>query len=212
MVATRRPFPGFEQLYELSDPPPFPHLCGKLAVDDYEGLIGLIRGERQLPRPLAVHLDREDSPQDIIWLENAAGAIISDRVVALFQQHELTGWTTYPVTLISPGGTMHSGYHGLGVTGRCGPLNWTDRQPLVAASDSRYALYRGYVFDADTWDGSDLFLWELTPGLELFADFPFVTGAVKAALENGGVANVWLRSLTEIEAYVCPEDFAPFED
>jgi hypothetical protein len=210
LTTARRPFPGFKQLYELSDPPPFPQLCGKLAVDDYADLIGLIRGERRPPRPLTVHLDREDTPQDVIWLENAAGAIISDRVVDLLQQHKLTGWMAYPVTIISPSGATRPGYQGLGVTGRCGSLNWTHRQPLVAASDSSYTLYRGYTFDADSWDGSDFFLWEVSPGFELFADFPFATEAVKIALEHGGVNNVWLRSLTEIESYVCPEDFASF--
>jgi hypothetical protein len=209
VTATRRPFPGFGRLYELSDPPPYPQLCGILAVDDYADLIGLVRGERRPPRPLTVHLDREAAPGDVIWLENVAGALVSERVIDLFRQRALTGWATYPVTVVAPLGATQPGYHGLAVTGRCGPLDWSHRQPLVARSDSPYALYRGYTFEPGSWDGSDLFLWELAPGFDAFADFPFATEAVKATLEGSGIANVWLRSLAEIEAYVSPEELAP---
>ena len=208
-MATRRAFAGFDRLYELSDPPPYPQLCGTLAVDDYEDLIGLVRGERRPPQPLPVHLDRDAPSGDVIWLENVAGALVSERVVGLFHQRGLRGWTTYPVTVIDLSGAARPGYHGLAVTGRCGPLDWSHSRPLAEEPDSPYALYRGYAFDPDSWDGSDFFLWELMPGFYHFADFPFATEAVRAALEDGGIANVWSRRLTEIEAYVSPELLAP---
>lgn len=207
--STRKPFPGFAALYELSDPPPYPGQRGTLAVDDYEDLVGLLRGERTPPQPLVVWLDGDASPDDVIWLRSVAGAIVHQRVVDVFRSEGFTGWTTYPVEAFDEVGTSVPGYHGLAVTGRCGALDWSRSRRLVEADEAHpYVLCQGCYFDPNTWDSSDLFLWEPFPGFHLFADFPFVTGAVRRVLERMRVGNVWLRRLTEIEMYIPAEELS----
>jgi hypothetical protein len=202
-------FPGFDALYELSDPSPFLATRGMVALLDYESVVGLLRGDRTSERPIAIQLEHEMVGEDVVWLDRYTGALISQRVVAILQAASITGWTTYPIALFTLNGRRVEGYSGLAVTGRCGAINWGRSQRFVPEDkDQPFILCRGCFFDPDSWDGSDLFLWEPYPHFEQFADYPFATERVLSVLEREGITNVWARRLTEIELYIPKEDLS----
>lgn len=118
--------------------------------------------------------------------------LISDRVVEVLRS--FSGWSTYPVEVYGKKGERIPGYHGLSITGRCGPIDDSRSQPRIRppASPAGRATreWIGLYFDPATWDGSDLFLPRGSGGT-------FVTEAVKTALERARITNVQFTPLTE---------------
>jgi hypothetical protein len=91
-------------------------------------------------------------------------------------------------------GSELPGYHGLAVTGRCGPIDdsLSDEvvlPPPVPRGRARRAL-RGICFDSATWDGSDVFTPEGYTA-------SFVVERVKTAVEAAGITNVEFARLSE---------------
>ena len=48
---------------------------------------------------------------------------MSERVIAALRTASANGWSTYPARLEAEDGTEVTGYSGLIVTGRCGPID-----------------------------------------------------------------------------------------
>ena len=101
-------------------------------------------------------------PEDFIAL-NAAGWLISDRVNRIFRTMGFTGWDTYPVELRGKNGGLIQGYHGLFVTGKIGPVNYTCSQvqivPHTIVGLEPDIVLKGLYFEDNSWDGSDFFLY-----------------------------------------------------
>lgn len=131
-------------------------------------------------------------PSDFIYTTSAHPTLISDRVLGILKREGFTGWRTYPIRLFGKNGARISGYHGLAIHGRCGPLD-------DSRSVKRDTVYPGGVFpewyglffDPTTWDGSDLFMTS-SPQTWLF-----VVEAVKRAFEKAKVTNVKFTPLDE---------------
>ncbi len=79
--------------------------------------------------------------------------LIADDFKILLEQHQITGWTTYPVLLYDPAGNplLSPKYHGFTITGRCGPR-------IRYEADGSYK--KGIYLDPALWDGSDIFFEE----------------------------------------------------
>jgi hypothetical protein len=101
------------------------------------------------------------------------------------------------VRLFGADGAEINGYHGLGVSGRCGRLQ-PDRsaevmtvgpigQPMVA--------YEGLLFDETEWDGSDVFLSVTDSG------YIFIVDAVRRALESAKVKGVVFERVDRYERW-----------
>lgn len=103
-------------------------------------------------------------PSDLIWTTFAGLFLVSDRLRELLESEGITGWKTYPVEVTDRSGEVYPGYHGLAVTGRCGPFDLSKSQMIIKpppVSQGRAAPYhRGLFFDPATWDGSDVFCSE----------------------------------------------------
>jgi hypothetical protein len=75
------------------------------------------------------------------------------------QEHELTGWTSYPIALTDKEGIALERFALLGVRGRCGPIEDDLSEiilvppPTPEGRESRQL--KGMFFDATRWDGSD---------------------------------------------------------
>lgn len=120
--------------------------------------------------------------------------LVSNRVVEVLGA--FTGWTTYPVEVYGKRGESIPGYHGLAVTGRCGPIDDSQSRLVIEPPPVPQGRPRkkwvGLYFDPKTWDGSDLFLPESGGGT-------FVTEGVRTAMESAHISNVRFTRLTEAE-------------
>lgn len=155
----------------------------------------LLRGETILSSPLQFHHHMGSRPTDILDTGHVI-PLISDRVFNILQDDGFSGWSTYPVEVFGKGGARLPGYHGLMVTGRCGPIDQSRSRIIVkpppVPTGRHYQVRLGLYFDPASYDGSDLFLPEGTA-------FILVTERVKKALENAKCSNAALERITEIE-------------
>jgi hypothetical protein len=120
--------------------------------------------------------------------------ILSRRVIDMLQRLEFTGWKTYDVRITGRDGRPHSGYKGLAITGRCGPLDNSrnvkvDRIYPAGAFPATF----GFFFDSKTWDGSDFFM---PAGRNAYT---CVVERVRDALLDHGVKGFKFVKLTEEE-------------
>lgn len=154
----------------------------------------LLQGRERPRSPVRFRPHVGSRPGDLVGGGHAALKLVSDRLKERWEQASLTGWATYDVEVEGLDGP---GYHGLRVTGRCGPL--TDEQservliPPKSPEGKGVLGWRGLYFDAETWDGSDVFLPEGTAWI-------FVTERVKQAAK--GLTNLAFRRVTEVERRV----------
>ena len=133
-------------------------------------------------------------PMDVIWCNTTGPIIVSDRVLALWQEEGVTGWDTYPVRLLNADDKHGRTFHGVTITGRCGPIDPTRSEVFIKQMPAKAAKrYRGLYFDVDTWDGRDMFM---TEGRGLWH---FVTEKVRRLFEKNGIRNVRFTSLRECE-------------
>lgn len=164
-------------------------------IDDF----AILRGEIRPQKPLVFEYMKGASgstPRDLVSTSLVSLRLISDRVISVLR--EFSGWGTYPVEVYGKKGERIPGYHGLAVTGRCGPIDDSRSRPAVyppAVPQGRPTLvWIGLYFDPETWDGSDVFLPEDSANI-------FVTEAVKEAFEKAKITNVEFTPLTQVRNY-----------
>ncbi|WP_276618861.1 HEAT repeat domain-containing protein [Syntrophomonas wolfei] len=101
------------------------------------------------------------NPEDFIALDGI-GWLISDRLRTLFTAMGFTGWATYPVELRGKNGELIHGYHGLFVSGKIGPVDYTRSQvqivPHTLIGLEPDIILKGLYPKDHSWDGSDFFL------------------------------------------------------
>lgn len=87
---------------------------------------------------------------------------ISDNVLNLLVENNITGWKTYPIKVYDKFGSEIPGYHGLSITGRCKDVDLSllnEKVDYQYIKDGPvYQYYKGFPLDLSTWDGSDMFL------------------------------------------------------
>jgi hypothetical protein len=120
--------------------------------------------------------------------------LVSDRFVGVLEG--FSGWQTYPVEIYTERGKAVQGYHGLAITGRCGPID-DELSPVMvlppAVPHGEAMPHRiGIRFWPETWDGSDLFIPE-------GRGWVLVTQEVHDALSAAKITGIELDRITEIE-------------
>ena len=120
--------------------------------------------------------------------------VVSTRFVDLLRLNAVTGWSTHAIELHGKRDEVVDGYHGLVVTGRCGPIqNERARPALLRAPAGHMAKsWFGFYVDEASWDGSEMFVPANT-------SFIFVLGRVKRLLEAAKLTNITLTPVTEVE-------------
>lgn len=192
----------YSALFEMSDPmaiEPYrlrsrlPSASSKGGVD----LDRLSRGASQPRAPIQFDVAQGSETCDILWSQVVTPVCVSERVVCLLQQNEVSGWSTYPVEVLDNNGRLLAGYHGLSVTGATCFSDYSRStvitKPPPAPRGRSYEVYRGLYFDADEWDGSDMF-W--------VGRVRVVVEKVKKVFEQNKVSNVCFTPLTEREIRV----------
>jgi hypothetical protein len=163
------------------------------AIDD---VFELARGENLPTEPLEFERSSGGKPHDVIGTTYAVLYLISPKFQTVLEENGFTGWTTYPIRVFLSDGSELTGYRGLAITGRCGPIedDLSERvilPPPVSTGKAMPGL-RGMCFKPESWDGSDVF----TP--EGFSAV-YVGERVKEALEAAKITNIHLERLSEIE-------------
>lgn len=161
---------------------------------DYPEEYSFVRCERKPKKPVTITYQMgEAKPGDAFWTSSVSPLIVSQRFVDILRENGFTGWDTYPVEVHAKGGELLPGYHGLCVSGRCGPILW-ERSEVIYEDfpGGRFPMYRGRYFDPHTWDGSDLFMEIVLSGTM------YVLEPVKKALEKAKIRNLLFERLDEI--------------
>jgi hypothetical protein len=164
------------------------------ATDELDDPAAIARAEHVPSRPVRFEPDEGDLALDWLGTTWAALHIVSERFIDCLRARGFTGWATYPVEITA--GKRLEGYHGLAITGRCGPID--DRlSPPVAlpppVSQGRASTgRRGLLFEYGTWDTSDVFCGPM--GTRLFATIEVVD-----ALRQDGITNVSSRRVLDVE-------------
>lgn len=135
-------------------------------------------------------------PMDFLWTGFTPLVCISKRVVALLEEHQFTGWSTYPVEVYDRKGQYLPDYFGFAITGKAGERDRSRSEiitrPPPAPAGKPYQVYKGLFFNEQEWDGSDFFVlansyWKI------------VSQPVWQVFKRNKVNNVRLIRLTEVE-------------
>jgi hypothetical protein len=153
------------------------------------------RGQRHPIRPLRLEWAEGSRLMDYTGTTATLPEVVSQRFVDVLRENGVTGWSTFPIELHGKSGELIEGYHGLAVTGRCGPLQLDRSLSMIRPAKSGRGTVEvkvGLFFDASTWDGNDMFVPEDTA-------FVFVVGKVKRLLEKAKISNVTFTPLDTFE-------------
>lgn len=159
--------------------------------------IGIARSEALPETPMIFrHFMGGGNPKDLLGTGFASLILLCDRVIEILRAGGYSGWTTYPIELYEKKGERMEGYHGFGVTGRCGPVLWEKgkkiRKPPPVPKGQGYDAWLGLYFDPDTWDGSDVFMPKDSTAI-------IVIEPIMQALTRAKVKNFKFQPLTEFE-------------
>jgi hypothetical protein len=95
--------------------------------------------------------------------------IVSRNFVAACSGGALSGWATFPVEVKGKKGARIDVFHGFGVLGRGGDLDYSTAKMIQRPSrwGGIQTRYTGFKYRRDAWDGSDFFYADLWRGIYL---------------------------------------------
>ena len=119
---------------------------------------------------------------------------ISDKVLEILIDNNITGWKTYPIQVFDKKGNEVPGYHGFSIIGRCKDLDISLLKERVAVqyyeSGPIREYYKGFPLDLSTWDGSDIFLLSGT-------GWNFITKRVYSLFKKQKITNITYEKVTD---------------
>jgi len=191
--STSSPFPGFSRIYRLLEPGASRAFRASLDMTGEEASL-LLGGDADSTAVIQGRWAMGGSnPQDIVWTTLALPMVVSERVVGILRESGFSGWDVLPVELRDKDGLLLPTYYYLRVRGRCGPIESGRSEKIDKIYPGGvFPIWRGLYFDAETWDGSDLFM-------AIGAGFKFVVESVKHVFEEAKVKNVLFTPLNEVE-------------
>jgi hypothetical protein len=152
----------------------------------------LVLGEFKPGQVLGFTQFSGDLLTDLVTTGYSRLRLISDRLVQVLRNENISGWSSFPVIIRKKDGALVDGYQGLSISGRCGPIDNSLSIVQDAPVESPWRgkkVAMGYYFDKTRWDGSELF----TPNGGLL----MATERVKQILEKDGATNIRFDRLTE---------------
>jgi hypothetical protein len=189
-------FPGFDRIYLIRDP-----FSKRVLRGQFEAMadcLALTRGEANVSEKIRVSWAMGGAnPSDFIWTTSAHPLIVHRRIVDLFREHSITGWSTYPVIVIDKAGHSHLDYEGLKIIGRCGPVDLS-RSVIVPSEYPAgwFPHFLGHYFAEDSWDGSDIFM-ERVDSIGKVTARCFATEKVHRIYQKVGIENIRFECLTD---------------
>lgn len=188
-------FPGFENIFSLSEPFATRPYRGSLHNHEFStsDFFALAWGALMPSRPVRIVPYGGRVPSDFIWTGAVVIRLISNRVCTLLRSSGFPGWSTYPVSVYDRENRVIEGYEGLAVTGRCGKIDPALSTPFPKKMPGGvFPYFKGYLFDPTSWDGSHFFSPEGTGPI-------FVTQPVHDVMRSEKVKNVAYQPITEMD-------------
>lgn len=152
----------YNALFRLSDP--FATRPFRLSSPDelsFEQACTFSRGGAKPDLPVELRAYMGGQAMDVLWGGLIGIIAISDRLRDSLQSHQITGWSTYPVTVFGRKGEFLPGYHGLAITGRGIDEDRTRGEiivkPPIVPGGRPPRVRKGLFFEESKWDGSDMF-------------------------------------------------------
>jgi hypothetical protein len=135
------------------------------------------------------------STADILRTSLPPFLCVSEKVIYILKDNHFTGWSTYPVEVSDRNGNNLPGYYGLAVTSYAGERDLA-RSPIIqkepiTQSGKKYSVYKGFYFEENKWDGSDVF--------RVGNGYIIVTKAVRDLFTNTKIRNVEFIALPDDE-------------
>lgn len=193
--STTKAFPGFDRLFILEQSGSRAYR-GDMDVATREEALSLTRAELRPTHPIRVNwaMGRARPEELMVWTTYAAPILVAEPVVQMLRSHGFSGWSLYGVSVQDKRGQTCPGHHGLGVTGRCGPIEWARgiEVPRIFPGGV-FPVWKGLFFEPASWDGSDFFMSADGSG------YVFVVEAVKKAFERAKIRNVGFQPLDQFE-------------
>jgi hypothetical protein len=121
----------------------------------------IARGENRINEiPKILHAMGGSKLYDIIWTTNAFPLIVSEFIINLLNDNSISGWKTYDVEIFNKEHEkIDEKYFGLIITGRCGTQDFSKSKIIEDKIGVKLvATLKGFYFQNDFWDGSDLFM------------------------------------------------------
>ncbi len=140
---------------------------------------------------------------DILNPNSVSMYVVSERFIRLLEANNISGWKTYPITILDSAGREVNHYMGFSIVGKCGAVDYTkstvyEKRLVPNGSISKY--YKGLYVGLDKWDGSDFFIPEGTL-------YIIITEKVMQIVKKYKVTNIILQNLAEYEVaeYALPQ-------
>ncbi|MEM0942127.1 MAG: DUF1629 domain-containing protein [Bacteroidota bacterium] len=134
--------------------------------------------------------------QDILDTGWPSLYLISNKIKAVLEDNNFTGWQNFAINVLDKQGQEIKGYHGLSITGRCGPVDYSKFSEIIEkrlVPNGPLVKYgKGLYVGLDKWNGGDFFVPEKSGGI-------VVTKRTAEALKKNKLTNVKLQNLAEIE-------------
>jgi hypothetical protein len=191
-------FPGFENLFSISDPFATRPFRGSWKSEINAG--SLLRAEILPNEPVIIKwLMGGEKTYDLIWTGMASPIIVHQRVIDLLVMKKITGWKTYETKIIGKRGEEKHDCFGLAITGRCDPFDLSKSEIVLKKNPARWSpVFRGQYFEPNSWDGSDFFM-EKPDTQSRKTGFVMVTAAVREAFRIAKINNIRFVPLSEWE-------------
>ena len=83
--------------------------------------------------------------------------LISERIVSILKENDISGWHIYPIKLYDNKGNITKGYYGFSVIGKGGMFSKFWDYGYNIETNEQFVKNRGR-YDLAQWDGSDIFM------------------------------------------------------
>jgi hypothetical protein len=187
----------YKKLYELSDPFLKHSIRLHLNQDSIDSINvwELFKGEFIPSSPIIFKPQMGTSLADFLWVTMIPMVCISQKVVDILQEQQISGWSTYSVEIINNEKKIKTTYYGLVVNSYAGKIDLkrskvVDKPPYVQGGKP-WKAYKGIYFDEANWDGRDIF--RLDGGIII------VTEKVRRIFKQAKIDNIRMTNLTLVE-------------
>jgi hypothetical protein len=164
--------------------------------DGNEDIIRLLIGDYEdIEFPIIFKQKYGKRLDDIIRTGTAILFLISNKMKAILEENNLSGWRAFTSKVLDKKGQEIQGYHGLSITGRCGRIDYNKSEIIekrLVPNGPLGKYYKGLHVGLDEWDGSDFFLPEKYFGI-------IITSKAAEVLKKNNLTNIKLKNLAEIE-------------
>ena len=118
----------------------------------------LLTGDYEYYRfPIVFHQFDGKRLRDILDTGFPPVYLISERIVSILKENEITGWSNYPIKLYDKKGNIIVGYSGFSVVGKGGVFSKFWDYGYSIETNKQFVRSRGR-YDLSQWDGSDIFM------------------------------------------------------